>query len=191
MDIVFQNICKAYGSKEILRDFSCRIPEGSICAVFAPSGAGKTTLLRLTLGLETPDSGTISGLPQKKSALFQEDRLCPNLSALSNIRMAVPGCSRENAAALLTQLGLGDSLDKPAAQLSGGMARRAALARALLGEGSLLALDEPFSGLDEANRSIAADWILRCRGSRTILLVTHRPEDLTLLGVEQIIRLEQ
>lgn len=190
MDIVLQNVSKSYAGRQVLRDISCRIREGAICAVLAPSGVGKTTLLRLILELEKPDSGIISGIPAKKAALFQEDRLCPNLSVPANIRMAVPKASKEEIQSILTELGLADSLTKPTSALSGGMARRAALARALLGSGELLTLDEPFTGLDEENRLLAAKTILTHRRGRTTILVTHRHEDLELLGVEQIIQLE-
>lgn len=190
MDIVLQNVSKSYSGRQILRDFSCRIREGAICAVLAPSGAGKTTLLRLILELEMPDSGLISGIPVKKAALFQEDRLCPNLTAAANIRMAVPRASKAQIQSILTELGLTDSMATPASALSGGMARRAALARALLCSGELLTLDEPFSGLDEDNRLLAIGAILAHRRGRTTILVTHRHEDLDQLGVEQIIQLE-
>ena len=190
MDIVLQNVSKSYAGRQVLRDVSCRIREGAICAVLAPSGAGKTTLLRLILELEKPDSGVLSGIPAKKAALFQEDRLCPNLSVTANIRMAVPKASKGEIQSILTELGLADSLTKPASALSGGMARRAALARALLSGGALMTLDEPFTGLDEENRLLAAKAILNHRRGRTTILVTHRHEDLELLGVEQIIQLE-
>lgn len=190
MDMELKNIYKAYNGNTVLKDFSCCIPSGSICAVTAPSGSGKTTLLRLILGLEAPDSGTISGVPEGKAALFQEDRLIPALSLLQNLRMVLPKCPKTEMNALLDRLGLTDSLRKPAAQLSGGMSRRAALARALLAPGELLTLDEPFTGLDEANRLIAAREILALRRGRTLLLVTHRQDDLELLGVEQVIHLD-
>lgn len=189
MDIRLDNICKRYGEKTVLEHFSCAIPEGSVCAILAPSGSGKTTLLRLILGLEQPDSGSISGIPGQKSALFQEDRLCPGLSPIANLRMTVPGASEAECIAILSELGLADSLCIPAASLSGGMARRTALARALLADGGLLVLDEPFSGLDESNRLTAAQSILSHRRERTLLLVTHREEDLSLLGADMAIHL--
>lgn len=187
MDMILKDICKAFGDKQVLQDFSCTVPEGSVCAVMAPSGAGKTTLLRLILGLETPNRGTLLGIPERKSALFQEDRLCPNLSVRQNIRMAA-GKSGDMEA-VLTGLGLSESGDLPAAQLSGGMARRAALARALLYDGELLVLDEPFNGLDEETRIRAAEVIRIYRRGRTLLLVTHRKEDLALLEADQLIHL--
>ena len=183
MDIVLKEVSKSYGGKQVLSNFSCTIPEGSVCAVMAPSGAGKTTLLRLILGLEQPDRGEVLGAPREKGVLFQEDRLCPRLSVLKNIRMAVGKVGAEQAKALLDFLGLADCADQPAGQLSGGQARRAALARALLASGQLLALDEPFTGLDDAARLRAAEAIRAYRRGRTLLLITHRQEDLPLLEV--------
>ena len=183
MDIVLKEVSKSYGGKQVLSNFSCTIPEGSVCAVMAPSGAGKTTLLRLILGLEQPDRGEVLGVPGEKGVLFQEDRLCPRLSVLKNIRMAVGKAGAEQAKALLDFLGLADCADQPAGQLSGGQARRAALARALLASGQLLALDEPFTGLDDAARLRAAEAIRAYRRGRTLLLITHRQEDLPLLEV--------
>lgn len=189
MDIQLLNVCKAYGQQTVLQNFSCIIPGGSVCAVMAPSGTGKTTLLRLLLGLERPDSGSILGIPNKKAALFQEDRLCMNLSAETNIRMVTGRqVSREQITSLLNRLGL-ENEKKPVSELSGGMRRRTALARALLCSSELLVLDEPFTGLDEENRLLAADAILEYRNSRTLIFVTHRQEDLSLLGAEQVVRL--
>lgn len=188
MDIVIRGLCKGYGETRVLTDFSCRIAQGSSCAVLAPSGAGKTTLLRLILGLEKPDAGEILGVPAQKAAVFQEDRLLPGRSALDNLRMAVP-ITREQGQEMLSALGLGDVGEKCVRELSGGQARRVALARALLPEGGLLALDEPFTGLDDTARRLAAQTILRCRRGRTLLLITHRMEDLSLLKIQQEIQL--
>lgn len=189
MDILLHNVSKSYGEKLVLRNFSCQIRQGSICAILAPSGAGKTTLLRLILGLEKQDDGTVSGIPAGKAAVFQDDRLCPNLSVSANIRMAVPQATDAQMDAMLRNLGIGDCADAAASTLSGGMARRAALARALLAPGELLTLDEPFTGLDEENRLLAAGAVLAHRRGRTTILVTHRNEDLELLGVNQVISL--
>lgn len=190
MDILIRDISKSFGENQVFSHFSCTIPRGSCCAVMAPSGVGKTTLLRLLLGLEKPDSGQILGVPAAKAALFQEDRLFPRLSALKNIRMAVPGCSREQAETVLSMLGLPDCDGKPVSTLSGGQARRVALARALVHPGELLALDEPFTGLDEDSRTKAAETICSCRHGRTLILVTHREDDLPLLEVTERIDLQ-
>ncbi len=90
---------------------------------------------------------------------------------------------------MLRTLGLDEQTQaKPADTLSGGQKRRVALARALLAEADLVALDEPFTGLDESARRTAAQVILRCLEGRTLLLITHRPEDLPLLNIRREIR---
>lgn len=189
MEIVLQDVSKSYGEKRVLSHFSCTIPQGSSCAVMAPSGRGKTTLLRLILNLEKPDGGNITGVPLEKSVLFQEDRLFPRLSPEKNLTMAVPKCSREQAVGVLRELKLEDCIGIPVCRLSGGQARRVALARALLAPGELLALDEPFTGLDEESRLKAAQVIRRYRHGRTLILITHREEDLSLLEVTERIDL--
>lgn len=190
MEIVLDAVSKSYGEKQVLERFSCRIPQGSAAALMAPSGAGKTTLLRLLLGLERADTGVIRGVPRERSVLFQEDRLCPGLSVLANIRMVtgrrVP---EEEILQLLAMLGLKAEAHSPAHTLSGGQARRAALARALLHPGELLVLDEPFAGLDEATRHQTAETITRYRRGRTLIVVTHADEDRALLGTEQLIQI--
>ena len=95
MDIQIEHLDKAYGENQVLKDFSAVIPEGKTTCIMAPSGKGKTTLLNILLGLEPYDRGIIRGLEgKKKSAVFQEDRLCENLSSRANIRMV----RRERAA---------------------------------------------------------------------------------------------
>ncbi len=188
MSILIQDVFKSYNGRPVLRGVSCEIPSGSRWAILAPSGAGKTTLLRLLLGLEAPDSGHISGVP-RAAVLFQENRLLSRCSAIRNLRMTVPRAKQE-IPVLLTALGLDQaSQEKPVCQLSGGQARRVALARALLAPGALLILDEPFTGLDEETHLLAARCIQSSLRNRTLLLVTHRTEDLPLLGIRQCIHL--
>lgn len=188
MSILIQDVFKSYNGRPVLRGVSCEISSGSRWAILAPSGAGKTTLLRLLLGLEAPDSGHISGVP-RAAVLFQEDRLLSRCSAIRNLRMTVPQAEQE-IPVLLTALGLDQaSQEKPVCQLSGGQARRVALARALLAPGALLILDEPFTGLDEEARLLAVRCIQSSLRNRTLLLVTHRTEDLPLLSIQQYIHL--
>ena len=189
MDIAVNHLWKSYDGTPVLEDFSCSIPRGSCCALLAPSGAGKTTLLRLLLGLEQPDSGIILGIPARCGVLFQEDRLFPGLSAVSNVTAAT-SCSRGDATALLSRLGLEDeSQKKPVRLLSGGQARRVSLARALLAKGELLILDEPFTGLDDSTRQLCAAAIRDYRRGRTLVAVTHNLDDVPLLGIEKRIAL--
>ena len=171
-----KGISKAFGEKQVLRDLHLAIAEGEVTALMGPSGCGKTTLLRIVMGLETADSGEIIGMKDRRiSAVFQEDRLCENLSPLSNIRL-VTGSSL-SASALTTELaklGLANCISHPVRKLSGGERRRVALLRALLAPWNLLLLDEPFKGLDPDTKKAAMDYVLSfSRTEKAILLVTH------------------
>ena len=192
MDIVLDKLCKTYGTHTVLNDFSARIPEGRVTAVMAPSGTGKTTLLRILMGLETPDSGTISGLSGlKMSAVFQEDRLCENLSPVSNIRLVAPFLKKSEIIAAMESVGLSGCFYQPVRELSGGMKRRTAILRALLAEYDILFLDEPFKGLDaETRRLVIEDTRERSKG-KTVILITHEQEDAAAMDACQILTIQE
>ena len=156
----------------------------------APSGGGKTTLLRILMGLEAADSGTVEGLAGlRQSAVFQEDRLCQTLSAVSNIRLVNPSLSLSEAEAALSAVGLAGCGNQRVAEFSGGMRRRVAILRALLAQWNVLFLDEPFKGLDTGTKNLVlADTRRRCAG-RTVLLVTHDPGEAEALGAVQVLHL--
>ena len=180
MELHIKNLCKSFDGSPVLENVSFTAGPGVTC-VMAPSGAGKTTLLRILLGLERPDSGSVpEGV--RWSAVFQEDRLLEHLDAMGNLRFVLGAALDEPAAnALLTELGLGDTAGKPVREFSGGMKRRLALARALLAPSDALALDEPFTGLDEENRARCLALIRRA-AEKPVLLVTHDPADAKSLG---------
>ena len=183
MAIVMENLTKSYGEKLALAPFSCTLEAGEIVCLLGPSGCGKTTLLRLLLGLEAPTGGTVTGLPERISAVFQEDRLCPAFSAVTNVALALGhGVSREQVISLLAELGLGDALHKPVRELSGGMQRRVSIARSLLFPADMFIMDEPFKGLDEDTRAKVMDAVLRRTRGKTLLVVTHDPEEAAYLG---------
>ena len=182
--ILITILSKSYGETVVFRNFSARLPLGETTVITGVSGGGKTTLLRLILGLETPDGGEIAGVPARRAAVFQEDRLCPQLTALENVLLAAGRKKEREARDILARLGLGESLAVPAAELSGGMRRRCALARALCAESDLLVLDEPFKGLDEATRARVIDETKRlCRG-KTVLMVTHEAAEAERMGAK-------
>ena len=182
MAIELQNVCKAFGEKQVLQDFSHTFPEGELTCVMGPSGCGKTTLLSLLLGLEQPDAGNILGMEgRRKSAVFQEDRLCENASAVSNIRLVNPALSKGEAEAMLRELGLGDSLGQPVRTLSGGMKRRVAILRALCAPYDVLFCDEPFKGLDEGTKGRAMEYFQKHTQGRTVILVTHEKNEANFL----------
>lgn len=190
--ITVSHLTKHFGEKNVLSDLSFSIKKGSVTAIMAASGAGKTTLLRILLGLETPDSGslTLNETP-RISAVFQEDRLCENLSPLSNIRLVTGNTvPKSEILAALSSLGLSDSVGQPVRELSGGQKRRIALLRALLAPWDLLLLDEPFKGLDPESKKTAMDYVLKSANQkeRTVLLVTHDPFEADYMA-DTVIRL--
>lgn len=177
-EIRVQNLCKTYGDHVVLHNLSFTAGVG-VTRILGRSGAGKTTLLRILLGLDQPDSGSLFGTNCRWAAVFQEDRLLGHLDAEDNLRFALG--SAYNAAAaktLLGELGLTDVGSKPICEYSGGMKRRLALARALLAPSDALILDEPFTGLDEENRSIALRCILHAAQTKPVLLASHEALDL-------------
>lgn len=140
-----EHLWKSYGGAEVLRDVSLTVTEAEPVCLMAPSGSGKTTLLRILMGLERADRGRVTA-PEglRWAAVFQEDRLLEQLDAMGNLRFALgPALDVEKAAALLTELGLGDVGDKPARDYSGGMKRRLALVRALLAPADALPWTSP------------------------------------------------
>ena len=176
-DLILEQVTKGFGAHVVLRKFSARFPGGQCTCIMGPSGCGKTTLLRLILGLEQPDSGRILGQTFPMAAVFQENRLFEDFSALSNVTAVCPRERRSEAAQHLIALGLGESLHAPVRTLSGGMKRRVAVARAVLAPGEILILDEPFTGLDRENRDLALACIRETAGDRPVLLVTHDAAD--------------
>ena len=184
-DLVIQGLNKRFGEKRVLEAYSATIRAGRVSCVMGPSGCGKTTLLHILMGLEQADSGTITGLPERISAVFQEDRLCEDFSAVSNIRLVTgKTVSEDEIMQCLSALGLAGSEQVPVRELSGGMKRRVAIARAVLAEGELLILDEPFKGLDEVTREAVATEMKRRIAGRTVLMVTHDPAEAVLMDAD-------
>ena len=183
-----QHLCKSFDGKVVLDHVSLTLESGGTACLMAPSGRGKTTLLRCIAGLETPDSGQITDLPERIAYVFQEDRLCDGFSAVDNIRLVTGKALGEGEIRRhLEELGLAGILDQPVRELSGGMRRRVVISRAVCFGADLLLLDEPFKGLDDEARQQTADYILRHRGAAAILCVTHDREDAAALGGADIV----
>ena len=181
------HLTKRFGEKMLFEDLDLTLTAPAV--LWAPSGWGKTTLLRILMGLEMPTSGTVQGVG-KVSAVFQEDRLCPQLTAVENVALVLPGPMDQYKKQIekdFQQLGLDDAaLSLPARKLSGGQKRRAALLRALWAESDTLLLDEPFTGMDpETMKKAAALLKARCQ-DRNVLLATHDREAIEALGWEVI-----
>ena len=180
--ITAENISKRYGEKQVINNLSFEIPDGGKAFVTGESGAGKTTLLRLISGIEKPDAGRLYGYDREDIAYaFQEARLFPWESAIDNVTAPVGRKYAKEAEELLGALGLGDDLSKLPGELSGGMRQRVSLARALLYDRKILLLDEPFSSLDGEMKKRAAALIREKSAEKTVLLVSHSPEDAELV----------
>ena len=178
------------------------VPSGSVSAVVGPNGSGKSTLLRLIAGLLPPYSGTIliDGEPvtdadRRVGLVFQEPRLLPWRRVIDNVafplQLAGVGAAarHERARALLELVGVAAFADAYPHQLSGGMRQRAAIARALALEPSILLLDEPFSALDALTRErFDAELLdLWARIGTTVVIVTHSIPEAVFLADEVIV----
>ncbi|CDM70355.1 ABC transporter, ATP-binding protein [Clostridium bornimense] len=179
MDIVLKKVCKSYNNEIILKDYDYVFKENQITYIKGKSGSGKTTLLRVLMGFESIDKGTIEGIDNKRiSTVFQEDRLCENLSVMANIKLVSSNLNDSNIEEALDKVGMKDCKNKPAKELSGGMKRRAAILRALLYEFDLLILDEPFKGLDINTKKSVINFIKQKIKDKTVIIVTHDMEEL-------------
>lgn len=183
--IEIRDITVRYQQKNVLEHFSAQIPLRGTTLLSGPSGCGKTTLLRAILGLTAVEQGDVCGMENIRPAVvFQEDRLIPWLTTLENAALV---SDTETAANTLRLLGLTDAMHSRPAALSGGMKRRAAIARAIAFGGNLLVLDEPFNGLDEETLQATAKVLLDTH--LPILLVTHHPQEAALMQVEHRIEI--
>lgn len=174
-EIIVTNVYKTFGAgpfaKEVIKDCSFTIESGKLTVMIGPSGCGKSSIIQLIAGFEQPTSGqiTIGGKPITKPGkdrlvLFQESALFPWMTTWNNI-MYGPRARGENtkeatkhAEFLLRKVGLEAFRDKFPAQLSGGMQRRAELARAMINKPEVMLLDEPFRGLDHMSKELMWEY---------------------------------
>lgn len=177
--LTFDKVSFAYGDTPLLQDVSFVLPKTGTLCFTGPSGCGKTTLLRLIAGLEKPKSGIIRRPDNLKIAMvFQENRLLPWLTVWENVAAVCDDA--DTVREVLQAVALTDACRQYPHELSGGMQRRVALARAMAYGGDILILDEPFTGLDaELYRSIA-DHLRTRYAHKLILLVTHSDTEPTL-----------
>ncbi|MBR1757843.1 MAG: ABC transporter ATP-binding protein [Lachnospiraceae bacterium] len=181
MDISLEHISKAFGEQRVLRGVNLTFEEGRTTCLMGPSGNGKTTLLRILTGLEKADEGKVLGVPEKIAMVFQEDRLLLERTALENVCIAA-GVTEREAEEAFRAVGLSEYEEKPAEQLSGGMARRVAIVRACLADAELIVMDEPFKGLDEGTLDLVITFIKARLENKTVIIVTHLPEEAEKIG---------
>ena len=187
--IKLENICKSYDEKTVLDNIMAEFPDDSITCIMGESGAGKTTLVRIIAGLENADRVTVSGAGVV-SFDFQEDRLINDISAADNIMLVLDkndfgGHDKKTMRKIINE-NLAEVLkdypsDKSTGTYSGGMKRRVCLVRAMMKKSDTVILDEPFSGMDEETKILAAEYIKKHRDGRICIVVTHEKSDSGLL----------
>jgi NitT/TauT family transport system ATP-binding protein len=196
------HVSKSFGEEwereEVVKDLTFEITPGQLTAIVGPSGCGKSTIVNLVAGYEKPDTGEIlvngskvTGPGKDRMVVFQETGLMPWQTTRENLlfgpRMRGDMKGKEllqTANDLLVKVGLGDFKDKYPSQLSGGMQRRAELARALINQPLLLIMDEPFRGLDAMSRPLMQEFFLKLfeENRRTNLFVTSEVEEAIFLA---------
>lgn len=186
-----------YPGRPPLGPLDLTIAPGEIVAIVGASGAGKSTALRLLAGLELPSTGTVQLTNGRTGLVFQSATLMPWADALANVALPLELAgvaraeARMRAAEALTAVGLGDRTDARPRQLSGGMAMRVALARALVTAPDLLLLDEPFAALDSVTRRRLIEDLHRLWAARTprpaIVFVTHDVEEAVYLAGRAVV----
>jgi NitT/TauT family transport system ATP-binding protein/sulfonate transport system ATP-binding protein len=181
---------KSFGGNDLFADLHIDVPAGQVVALIGPSGVGKSTLLRMIAGIDADYQGQIllDGVAPAKAQVpgfvFQDPRLLPWETAFGNLRAVKSDISYQEGCKLLSDVGLAGAEDLRPAELSGGMQRRVALARALAVSSRLLLLDEPFVSID---RKLALELQTLVAGvvdqlGPTVLLVTHDPYDAAALA---------
>ena len=196
--VAVEDVHKSFGAQKVLNGVSLRVKRGETLAVLGRSGTGKSVLLRLIIGLEQPDSGSVSihgqsvaglGLDQlgeirkKMGFLFQHAALYDSLTVAQNVafplrhhKKAMPESERNDRVhSLLAEVGMEGNLDKMPSDISGGMQKRVGLARALALDPEILLLDEPTAGLDPISSSEIDDLVLKLQAEHHMasIVVTH------------------
>jgi NitT/TauT family transport system ATP-binding protein len=200
--VELRGVSKAYGDEwerqEVIKDLSLDIAPGALTVVVGPSGCGKSTLVNLVAGFERPDSGEIvlngrriTGPSKERMVVFQETALIPWQTTYQNVIFGPKLRGdynrkelRQRAEELLAKVGLAEFMHKYPLQLSGGMQRRAELARALINQPQIMIMDEPFRGLDAMSRGLMQEFFLRLfeENRRTNLFVTSEIEEAIFLA---------
>lgn len=189
---ILQDVRVDYRGSPALGPLSLSVAQGERLSLVGPSGCGKSTALRLLAGLERPRAGAVRRTAGRgeTAVVFQAPTLAPWADALANVALPLRltgvarEAAREAAEAALARVGLAQAMRLRPAQLSGGMAMRVSLARALVTRPRLLLLDEPFAALDEIARRALADDLLALEGldAMAVVFVTHSVEEAVYMG---------
>jgi NitT/TauT family transport system ATP-binding protein len=178
MGLKLEGIEKSFGGNRVLKAFHLTVSPGELVALMGPSGCGKTTVLNILSGIIAPDRGQIMGTQGKRiTYLFAENRLILHKGAEANLLAAMVHPDMARAREILRSLGIeGDAASRPIRELSFGMARRVAIARAMAHDGEIVLYDEPVYGLDEKTRAMVLSRLQEHLAGKTGVLVTHEAD---------------
>jgi len=196
LPVSIRDLSRSFGDRRVLNNIDLDITAGEIVALIGPSGCGKSTLLRHIGGLDSPTGGVIdiggaavTGLDARSAIAFQEPRLLPWRSIKRNVEVGLPlgkrtSDDRNRVADLLELVKLSESAQLRPREISGGMAQRVSLARALARRPGVLLLDEPFGALDALTRLAMQDLLLELHAAEpaTIIIVTHDVDEALYLA---------
>jgi sulfonate transport system ATP-binding protein len=194
--VALRGVDRTFGTHTVLHEVDIEIDPGEVVALLGSSGSGKSTLLRLVAGLDRPTEGRIEidreavrGIDPRCAMVFQEPRLLPWRSLAANVAFGLPaGTERAKGSAAvrhwLDVVGLGEFGNHYPRQVSGGMAQRAGLARALARRPGVLLLDEPLASLDALTRLRMQDLLdtVQQEAGTTTVLVTHDVDEAVILA---------
>lgn len=191
------NLCKQY-SQEVLKNFSLSVNEGEMVVLLGESGCGKSTFIRILAGLENADSGSVylNGIfmddrtpPNKRNIalVYQEPVLWNHMPVWKNIAYGMAKKDKKVIYELMDALEIGGLEKRFPEEISGGQAKRVALARALAADKGILLLDEPLSNIDEKTKLKNLEYLVQnYKDRKTILYVTHSKMEADFLGCRQI-----
>lgn len=196
--IKIRNVSKDYGEGTVLQDFSLEMASGEMVILLGESGCGKTTLLRILAGFEQAGEGqiwiggrlmeeNIAPNQRELAMVFQEPALWNHMSVLKNITYGMKEKNHQRLAEIMDALEIRGLEHRYPEELSGGQAKRVALARALAADREILLLDEPLSNIDEETKKKILDYLDKnYKGKKTILYVTHSKTEADFFNCRQI-----
>lgn len=190
MILKIKDLKKSFGDKLLFENLNFEIYNNDIVGLVGPSGIGKTTLMNILLGLENFDSGKLEYSEKPRySVVFQENLLFEERTVLDNLRFVSENNNKNMM--YLQKLEIEEYSNFNISDISGGMKRKVALARAMLIDSNIILMDEAIREVDLITRDIMIDFIKEFIGNKPLIYITHNEEDLSLIKANKIIRLNK